>query len=499
MSLYNRDAAQPLGPEGFLAPAGSLQDLELSKQVAGYKRTVAARYRAISPDEISYLPRSPMLVSPKIDGQLWYLHHRADAKDGDSDGDGETVLLAPNGKVIGGSLPFLDEIRKNVVPRTEGDLLVAGELFALRQGGRPRVGDLGSALGGGPDAEVARLGFFAFDLLEGGDAEAPEAASEYRDRLETLRRLFDGGQRAQAIKTDEVHSHEEVQERFAEWVEGGKGEGLVIRPEDGRIYKLKPIFTLDAAVIGFTEQTDAEDHVRSVLLALMRKDGRFQLLGSCGNLGTDDFRAALYEKLAPHVTESKYRYASSTGALFQFVDPTMVVEVKMTDLQVEDSQGRPIRRMVLEHEEDGGWTPLQLKAGASMIHPIFVRVRDDKKVDETDVRARQILERVDIEELEETVEKIERPKSEIQRREVYVKETKAKKAVRKLLVWKTNKEDVDDDYPAWVVHWTDYSPGRKEPIQRTVRPAPDEETAMEVAEEMLEKGVKRGWEKVAES
>ena len=493
MSFFIRDGAKPLGPGGFLAPAGSVTDAELASRASGYKRNVASRYRSISPDEISYLPKSPMLVSPKIDGQIWFLVV-------DSASEEEPVLIAPNGKVLGGDVPLIAEIKKRVVPRVRGDnglLLVPGELFALRKGGRPRVGDLAGALGGGRDADVARLGFFAFDLLDGGDADTPETPVEYKDRLAVLQRLFDGGQRAQAIKTDLVHTHEEVQQRFADWAEGGKGEGLVIRPDDGRIYKLKPIFHLDAAVIGFTEQTDADDHVRSILLALMRDDGQFQVLGSCGNLGTDEFRGQLFQALSPDLAESRYRFASSTGALYRFVEPKVVVEVKVTDLQVEDTQGRPIRRMVLEFDDSDGWTPVQLKSGASMIHPIFVRRRDDKEVNPTDVRARQILERVQLEELDQKVVRIDRPESEIQRREVYVKETRGQKAVRKLLVWKTNKEDVDSDFPAWVVHWTDYSPNRKEPLQREVRLAPDEEIASEIAETMIAKGVKKGWERVA--
>ena len=232
MSFYNRDGAKPLGA-GFLAPAGSVTDAELASRISGYKRNVASRYRSISPDEISYLPKSPMLVSPKIDGQIWTLVI-------DTSSDSEPVLVAPNGKVLGGDVPVMAEIKKRVVPRARGGesglLLVPGELFALRKGGRPRVGDLGGALGGGRDADVARLGFFAFDLLEGGDAETPETPTEYKERLPVLQRLFEGGQRAQAIKTDLVHTHEEVQQRFADWAEGGKGEGLVVRPDDGRIY-----------------------------------------------------------------------------------------------------------------------------------------------------------------------------------------------------------------------------------------------------------------------
>ncbi|MEM1203571.1 MAG: hypothetical protein AAGN66_10120 [Acidobacteriota bacterium] len=481
MSFYRTLDARPLG-DGLLSPAGSVTDPQLAARISGYKRAVAGRYKAISPDQIATLPEGPTLVSPKIDGQFWCLV---------ADGD-EVVLVSPKGKVISGDVPCLVEARERLVGRAVGRTILPGELFALRRGGRPRVADVGGALGGG-GADVARLGFFAFDLLDGGDAEAPEPAADYADRLPVIERLLAGGRRVQAIRTERVGSPDEVRRLFGEWVDGGKGEGLVVRPFDGRVFKLKPVFTLDVAVVGFTEKTEERDHVRSILLALVRENGQFQLVGSCGNLGTDEFRAELYRALGPTVVESSYRFASSTGALYRFVDPKMVVEIKCTDVLVEDSSARPVRRMVLDFAPGVGWTPVQLKSGASLLHPIFERIRDDKQVDTVDVRAAQVLERVEIPELDQAVARVERPKSEIVRREVYTKTTKDKLAVRKLLIWRTHKEEVDPAYPPFVVHWTDFSPGRKQPLQREVRLAPDLETADGIAEAMLAKGVKRGW------
>jgi hypothetical protein len=55
-------------------------------------------------------------------------------------------------------------------------------------------------------------------------------------------------------------------------------------------------------------------------------------------------------------------------------------------------------------------------------------------------------------------------------RAVRVKELKGKVMVRKLLLWKTNKDDVSQgEYPAYVLHLTDFSPNRKDPLQREIR------------------------------
>ena len=71
--------------------------------------------------------------------------------------------------------------------------------------------------------------------------------------------------------------------------------------------------------------------------------------------------------------------------------------------------------------------------------------------------------------------------------------TKDLLAVRKLMVWKTNKQGEEGAFPAFVVHWTDYAPGRKDPIKHTVKPVHDEASATEVAEALIEKNIKKGW------
>jgi hypothetical protein len=126
-----------------------------------------------------------------------------------------------------------------------------------------------------------------------------------------------------------------------------------------------------------------------------------------------------------------------------------------------------------------------------------VRLRPDKQINAVDIRISQVTDRCYIPEARASVSAKELPQSELVRREVYTKKAKDQIAVRKLLVWKTNKEQIDSAYPAYVVHFTDYSAGRKEPLSREVRLAPSEEAAMQIAAAMLEENIKKGWEPVA--
>ena len=485
MSFYTTDNAAPLG-NGHLAPVGCVQDGDLERLFTGFKRTVASRYRALSPEDLDeYCPPGQLHVSPKIDGQMWYLVLE----------DGDAWLVSHRGRVIGGDVPMLNEARKGPATRVEGRTIFAGELWCVRKEGRPRVGDVGVALAGGADAQVARLGFFAFEKLLGrdvGGASNPDMP-EYKDRLAFMQKVFEGGKRVKVIKTELVSGTSAVRGLFEDWCEGGKGEGLVLRTADNRVHKVKPTFTLDAVVIGYTERREYAGSVRSVLLAVMREDGKFQLIGSCGNFSGDDFRVQFHKTLSPTVVDSAFRYASSSGALYRFVKPEIVVEITVTDIQVEDSAGRHITRMVLDYDAAKGWRSTRPMPGISILFPRFVRIRDDKGVNPVDIRASQVLERVQLDDLEQKAEEVSLPKSEILRRDVWVKTTKGTDAVRKLLVWKTGKDGHDPSWPAFVVHWTDYSPGRKAPLQRKVRLAPTQTIAMELADDLVTANIKRGW------
>jgi hypothetical protein len=94
----------------------------------------------------------------------------------------------------------------------------------------------------------------------------------------------------------------------------------------------------------------------------------------------------------------------------------------------------------------------------------------------------------------ELSEDIQLGASEVIRRQVWTKEGAGKVDVRKLVLWKTNKESAG--YPAFVVHWTDYSATRKSPLDREVRLAPNEAEANKIAEAMIVDNIKKGWSEV---
>ena len=483
MELNN---SSPLG-KGNWHPAGSVMDAELLANIQAYRRRVASAYRSVKPTELSIgIIGAPFHVSPKVDGELWFMVLEA----------GDVTLASANGKAITGDIPFLAEA-KAAAAKVTTRAVIAGELFAASSGkGRPRVGDVASALAGGEKAPVERLGFMAFDLVEGLLPDAPQQLP-YAQRLEAIAGLFASGKRVKAIKTDTVESISALPALFADIVDGGKAEGLVVRSALGSIYKVKPEFSIDAIIIGYTARTEDPQAVRTLLLGLTREDGRIQISGHCGNLGGDTERKAMMQRLQPLNCASSFRCPSRSGDVFTFVRPQLVAEINVTDLQPESSDGAPVRTMALHYQADAGWKAISPMPSASWLNPVLVRLRDDKKPDAVDTRFAQILERCLVDQASSKVAEVLLPTSQVLKRRVWTKTTKGKVAVRKLVAWKTNKDDVDPSYPAFVVHWTDYSAGRGTPLDREVRTAPTEALMDEIATMMVEENIKKGWEEVA--
>jgi hypothetical protein len=468
------DLIKPAGKLGK-GSLGTLTDAAIIDQLGAYKRRVAGGYKPLSEDEIEKLPSGKTWVSEKIDGELWFLVAMG----------GKTFFSNPRGEVIDGEIPSLAQVGKLT------DLtIIAGELHAKKEGSRPRVGDLGSLMCGGDAAKTEAIGFAAFDLVQEGGTAAPES---YEERLGRLRELIKDGSNLRVIPSDIVGNSAEMRSLYEKRVVTGEIEGLVIRVETGMIYKLKPLVTIDAAIVAYTTKADQPDSIRSILLALMHEDGSYQLLGGCGNMGSEDDRKSLLTKLSALRTDSSSRYASDGGGLYTFVKPELVAEITVTDLQAQKADGSITQSLMLHHEASG-WSASGMRAAPRLIHPVMTRLRTDKKVDATDVRFAQVESYIPA--LGQPRESGPLPKSEILRREVWTKEAKGQTAVRKLVVWKTNKEKSTSTFPAYVVHWSDYSAGRATPLDKEVRLAPTEEEAMKIADGMIADNIKKGWEKV---
>ena len=464
--LYNEENMRAvLGPYRI----GTVDDLNedgLLRIVRMRRRQLGQMTMALDTESAKRrIPDGAYQISQKIDGEFTMLIYR----------DGEACILNP-GKTLRAGAPFLDEAISHLKKAGIKKALIGGEFYVQRteafrkkDGKATRVHDI-VRIGRKPttDEELGQLGFACFNIY---DLDGHDLSMDYSATIAKLSEIFGTGKLIHPVKTVIGENASAVLKQYDAWVGEGGHEGVVARSPNAGVFKVKPKHNLDLAVIGFTESTDdRQGLLHDMLLAIMRTDGSYQIVTRVGGGFSDDQRKSILKQLQARVVESDFHEVNSARVAYQMVEPGLVAEIQCLDLVAMTSRGNPIDKMVLEwNADEARWEGLRRLPLCSIISPQFVRFRDDKQAQKDDVRLAQLTDIVDMPDVNRVAEEIILPESKIIKRAVALKQSRGATMVRKIVLWKTNKEDASKDFPAFVIQLTDFSPNRKDPLKYDMR------------------------------
>lgn len=464
--------------------ATMLADPGILPQVQDYRRRVSGQMIPLDRPSIrERIPAATYHVSRKVDGEFTVLVYR----------DGEVFTINPGGTVRAG-MPLQEEARKQLMAAGHKEAMIVGELYVENSERRPRVHDVVSvARQPQSTADLERLRFAIFDILSLDGAPSSE---HFPETWTTIQKIFGDGTLAHPVEAKFLKDPAEVEQQFEDWVEQQGAEGLVVRSDEAGMFKVKPRHTLDAVVVGFTESTDErQGMLHDLLLAVMRPDGTFHILSRVGGGFSDDLRRQMLSDLKDKIVDSEYAEVNSDHVAYQMVRPSLVIEISCLDIISQNTRGGSINRMVLDYVtgEKPGYKVVRRLPLATVISPQFIRVRDDKKAHPADVRIAQVSERVEVAQVDVDAREFALPKTSVLRREIFTKQLKGETMVRKFVLLKTNKETISDEYPAYVVHYTDFSPNRKDALARDVLISNSVEQIESLYAALKEENVKKGW------
>ncbi len=294
------------------------------------------------------------IVEVKIDGELTGLYW-----------DGKEAYTVSHMGKIRTKFPVTEEAKKRLRGRKES--LFVGELHVVDEKSVcvPYPKAISTLRKPTPDS-VKRIRLALFDVLV---FDGKPVKDVYSDRFALVRQLFKGGR-----YVFPVLSGKSVKELW-KLVEHGKFEGLVIRKND--IIKVKPVFSIDAAVIAIT--SDKPGQMSALHLALMDRRGRFRYVGKVGT----GFKLKEREQWLKWAQKRKVGGPDRPpfrGALW--VRPERVVEVEYSRL----NRDRKTPVLVFEKKE---WKMRGREPFFTLISS-FKRVREDKEVNPRDLRLEQI-------------------------------------------------------------------------------------------------------------
>jgi ATP-dependent DNA ligase len=447
---------------------------QYTEKVRNYKVRIASRYRSIDIETIGeQMPsQDEYLVSTKYDGHFFSLV-KADKK---------VCFLNQSGKLVEDhpllkeAAEFLKDYKQAIIP---GELYVSGDE-------RTRSFQVTKALSDGNE----NLKFAAFDILELNDKYLDETSFQISDRLgELFPEEGKGG--IHSVHVEKVEKKSDITKIFDQKVNGADLEGIVVKSIEHTTYKIKPKYTFDAVIIGFAEgDGDRAGMVRDFLLAFMKEDGSYQIFAHMSHGMDDEMRKEMLERYSKKVVDSEFIEVARNKVGFQMVEPDTVVEFSCLDVIPEDSSGIGVRKMNLSYTKEGGYKANGADSSISVSIPVFLRFRDDKVADKQDVRFAQVEDFIDID--KDGGAKVELKKSVVIARQAFSKISKENTMVRKWVVIQTNKGS-SADYPNFVIHYTDFSPGRAEPLKRDVKVSDSKDQILAMLEEQIEKNIKKGW------
>lgn len=462
--------------------ASDLKDPSLHARAQEYRRRMNGEMRALASQDIARIPRSKgYFVTKKYDGEFALCFF-----------DGKTMISVNPGGTVRSGLPVFDEAVKLLKKAKVKDCVFAAELYVIdastqRNAVQQVVGILRSPKA---KADLGRIGLAAFNVVEVNEKPV-ETAEETTD---LLKKWFAKGELVKSVETVVADKESDILEAFTDWVIGEGAEGIVVRHDRAGWYKVKLRHNIDAAIIGFSEGVDErKGMLHDLLVALIRDDGTFHEFARVGGGYSDEDRKNIAAKLKKTVVPSDYVAVNNDYVAYEMVKPGPVIELSCLDLVPQTSKGDPVKRMVLDWDGKR-FVPLSRMPLVSVISPQFVRLRDDKEASIDDANIRQITDLANVTDTKKPAREDESLPSEVLERVVYTKEMKGNTMVRKLLLWKTNKEETGE-FPAYVVYLTDFSPNRKTPLERDIRIANDEKNARKLFDEMAEKNFIGGWEK----
>ena len=460
---------------------GQITSLEknLADKAQNYKKRISAGFTPITPNQIQdKLNSDEYFVTKKIDGELGILFF-----------DGNNAVLSNRSGLARAGIGCIDEAAELLKNSDFKSITLACELHTDESEQKSRVSTTRSALGCKGNIESLHLSFF--DILEiDEEIYTPE---NYLKTHSKLVELFNNAEKVFAVQMKKVESKNDVLDIYNTWIESEKAEGLIIHSTMPQVFKVKPKRHIDAAIIGYTEG-DGENvgKVREILLALMKDDDSLLHIGKTGNGFSEKQKKEYFNILSKKHIESDYIETDSRNIAFHMLKPELVAEITAIDILSENSKGIIKRPSLTASVENINFKNLQ--PSISLISPVFERIREDKTAEISDINFSQVSEVIDEKKSSEKDAELE--KSEVILREVYKKESKGSLMVQKFLVWKSNKNTVDSRFPAYVIHYTNFSATRKDPLKRELKVSSCKEQILEMTKNMVEKNVKKGWLKV---
>lgn len=341
-----------------------LFDKKLSKIVNKWKED--QKIESLSFDELlKEVGNQEVFISEKIDGELEGMFF-----------DNKAKFCSKDGRVRW-DMPVLNEIESILKKQKINSAIIFGELAKTSSHGKPvHFNETMSAIRKPEIGEEESIDFFPFELYELDDKKVSSDYNNYKDSFNKLLKWFRNSKHVCPVSY-KIGKKDDLKSAWDVWVKKEKNEGIVVRTEKGKIYKSKPLFTLDLCVIA-VQEGKGKNKGKMGALVLGFYDGlNFYKVVNLG-VGFSDIDRGEWWKLA-----QKNKVNKKEDLIW--IDPFKMN--KVIETSYERINYRPVDTYKFVKNK---WQEDKSKFAATISKPGFIRIRDDKQINKYDLRLSQI-------------------------------------------------------------------------------------------------------------
>ena len=448
-----------------------MMDKQLSEKILNYKNAVASKYLPVRSDQISkrVFDMEKYFLSTKIDGQICFIIKKKNSID----------LVNHN------STPFerqeiIDEL-KNSLKKHEG--IYVGEIYYHSDDKRTRTYDLKKEIKN-PKSDIR---IAVFDLLEHDNEQYNE--NDWTTKKSLLKSVFSAGENVFFLNEVELQNKKEIEDEFKLRAEDQNEEGVVVRGENGPVFKIKEYLSFDLVILGYVNgYQNNSSLLKEILVGVKNAKDTFLVIGIVVNGFSVEDREKFSSAFDKIKVESDALEISNSKIPFTMIEPKYVVEIESTDIMNSTSSGI-IKRNILKYNKK--YILEKSSPSVSLTTPVIIRFRDDKKVNDNDVGINQIERVINLE--DDNYKEADKKPSKVLKKEIYIKEVKGLKMVKKFFVWETHIQS--DEYPKFVFYKVDYSPSRASKLNRDIKVSNDKKQILNIYKDSIESDIKKGWNK----
>jgi hypothetical protein len=444
--------------------------MDLQTSIKSYKNNVASKYEFLDASNLEQIGDQKYFCSKKIDGQTFFLSVQ----------DDNIQIFNSSSQDLSVNLQHIVDEVKNL--KIKEKIILVGELFDNSKK-RERNGDVIVGL----SSKSSSLAIALFDIVK-----QENTSNSFLEKYDKMKKLFgDDNTKPIFALSHQESDLSEIKKFFDDYLQKD-GEGIILR-NDANIIKVKRKENIDAVILGYTLEKDQKT-LRSVSFGSLKNNNEIIFIGSSGNFNSSINQSDLLSQLQKLNIDCDYIQIASNGTAYQFVKPKIVIGVDFYDTQIEKSDQQPIKKPIFSIVKDS-LRCIGKNQSMSFLASTISSIRLDKEANTDQCGLSQLTRITGLDEdyfgLSLDLENLS--KSEITKIQTFVKDSKKGKAIRKFMLWKTNKEKTGV-FPPYVFYYLDYSEGRKDPIKRDLNPFDDEKKALDFFNLAIEENVKKGWE-----